>query len=517
MEDLKTYYRGSLKSRIESLEAVRESLARRDPEAVESVRRTAHSLKGTGASYGFPEVTRAAKAVLEAPDTEVSETAAAMIETMRQVAFGNAEEVASILIVEDDAEMLRLLEAKLGGPDRRVFTAETSARATEILEQEDIALVLLDLVLPDEDGRNLLARLRSVPKYAGIPIIVVSARLGSQIKAECYSLGSDECFEKPVDLSALSAAVASKLLRAGEISREAQKDPLTGLLNRAGLKAAYERARALAERADYPLCLAVLDLDRFKAVNDQLGHHRGDEVLRRVAGVFSRALRRTDRVGRWGGDEFIILLPNADLKGAARALEKLIDSLSRESLLGSDVLEVSPPTPELHLGFSAGVTLVTPELELEAVVAEADQLLYLAKAGGGGRVMIPGQSTETAPRRVLVVDDDDEIAHMLNEHLGRAGFEIRRSADGLAGLKRAVETRFDLLVLDVLMPSMNGFELLGRLRKLPAHHRTPVIMLTSLGSEEDILRAFELGADDYVVKPFSPAELIARAHRLLKR
>ncbi len=93
MEDLKSYYRGSLKTRIESLEAVRESLSRREPGAVELVRRTAHSLKGTGASFGFPEITRAAQAVLEADAEAVPETAEAMVEALRQVAFGSDEEV----------------------------------------------------------------------------------------------------------------------------------------------------------------------------------------------------------------------------------------------------------------------------------------------------------------------------------------------------------------------------------------------------------------------------------------
>jgi CheY-like chemotaxis protein/HPt (histidine-containing phosphotransfer) domain-containing protein len=88
MEDLQAYYRSSLKDRIETLEAVRDALARRDSEAVEAVRRTAHSLKGTGSSFGFPEVTRAAQVVLDAPDSAVSETAAAMIEILRRVAAG---------------------------------------------------------------------------------------------------------------------------------------------------------------------------------------------------------------------------------------------------------------------------------------------------------------------------------------------------------------------------------------------------------------------------------------------
>jgi diguanylate cyclase (GGDEF)-like protein len=200
-------------------------------------------------------------------------------------------------------------------------------------------------------------------------------------------------------LSSLSAAVGSKLLRAREISRELQSDPLTGLLNRAGVEAAFECARALAERAGYPLCLALLDLDRFKAINDELGHARGDEVLSRVGEVLSSALRRSDRAGRWGGDEFVILLPNADLDGATQALEKLIDRLRRESLHGGDSrLDELPPASLANLDSSAGLSQVTAERELEDVIAEADRLLYLAKAAGGGRVMTVGRLAETSGR-----------------------------------------------------------------------------------------------------------------------
>ena len=307
MDDLKAYYRGSLKNRIETLEAVRLSLSEGDSEAGESIRRIAHSLKVTGATYGFFEISRAAESLLAASPDALLDATEALTQTMHRVASSAPETAAVILLVEDDVQMLGLLAAKLAGPNRKIITAESTAEADRILADSEVDLILLDLVLPDEDGRNLLARIRDNSRYTATPVIVASAREGTQPKAECYALGADEYFEKPLDFDALSATVATKLLRSGEISRETRLDPLTGLLNRAGVSIAFERAQAMAQRAGYPLSLALADLDGLKRINDTHGHAVGDEVLRRVAEILGSSLRRSDRVARWGGDEFVIL------------------------------------------------------------------------------------------------------------------------------------------------------------------------------------------------------------------
>jgi DNA-binding response OmpR family regulator len=116
---------------------------------------------------------------------------------------------------------------------------------------------------------------------------------------------------------------------------------------------------------------------------------------------------------------------------------------------------------------------------------------------------------------VLLAEDDELIASVVSHRLSREGYDVRHCADGAAALAAAAESRADLAVLDVKMPAMDGFELLARLRALPAWADVPVLFLTSLGGEQDLVRAFDLGANDYVLKPFSPAELVARVRRLL--
>ena len=507
MDDLKAYYRGSLKNRIETLETVKENLTHNDLEAQESIRRIAHSLSGAGATYGFPEISTAAEALLASSPEHLPAATEALIETLRTVALSAPDIAATILIVEDEPGMSHILEAKLAGPNRNVVLAQTSADATEILERTEIDLLLLDLGLPDEDGRNLLARLRGNPKYTATPIVVVSGRSGSQAKAECYALGADEFFDKPVDLEALSAAVATKLLRAGEVSLEARHDPLTGLLNRAGVSIAFERALALAQRAGYPLSLALVDLDGLKRINDTHGHAFGDEVLRRVARILTTSLRRSDRVARWGGDEFVILFPNGTPSGATFALDKA------RRTLGEEIFEdIDQP---LRIRLSAGVTAIERGACLEDVVARADLLLYRAKSAGGNRVLTADRRPVAANKRVLLAEGNLETAERIAERLREADLDVVSCVDGTTALEAAFVDDIDLAILDMKIPG-GGLELLQRLRKTAAHAETPIILLSGTDSEQEVLAAFDLGADDYVVKPISPLEIRARARRLLK-
>jgi len=284
----------------------------------------------------------------------------------------NGEKSNEILILEDDPEIGRFYQMKLAGPSRIIFIAQTTKAADQILEERDITLILLDLTLPDADGRNFLHRVRANPRTATVPIIVVSARRGPVSMSECFDLGADEYFEKPIHPEVLVAAVGAKIKRDAELARRARHDVLTGVLNRLAFQDVFCRIQAFSRRGMSPLALAILDLDRFKLINDKLGHPLGDQVLIRAARVITKAMRRSDVVGRWGGDEFVVLMPATDSSGARQALEAVGRALREESFpaLGE----------ESRLSFSAGVVNVSGVVSLDEAVAEADRLLYQAKA-----------------------------------------------------------------------------------------------------------------------------------------
>ncbi|MBI2191094.1 MAG: response regulator [Planctomycetes bacterium] len=509
-DDLKHLYRQGMAARIDALEAARKSLEKQGTPAVESIRRIAHSLRGSGGSFGFPEVTEAAGALEDAPDGEILSRLEKLLDVLREIASGGDAETTKVLIIDDDPESTLLLRAVLSRPGREILAAETAAKAESILADTRVSLILLDLVLPDTDGRNLLVRLRSRPATAAVPIVVLSALSGSQPKTECFALGADDVLEKPFNPETLSASLAARLHRSAVQLRESRRDALTGLPNRAAFCESFLSAVSLAARHREALSIGIADLDYFKSVNDSYGHATGDRVLRQAASLFSKTLRKSDIVARWGGEEFVILFPITQQEGAVRALEKTLDAFRAEAFQLED-------GRAFQVTFSAGVVPVTADSSVEEAVKEADRFLYLAK-GAGRNCILPSEGQIPSVRRtILLVEDDEVTAALIRHRLGREGMEVLHQSDGSEAVTVAAQISPSLVILDVKVPGLDGFGVLRRLRLMPSYAGVPIVMLTSLGNERDISRGFSLGADDYILKPFSPVELVARVLRLLSR
>lgn len=164
-----------------------------------------------------------------------------------------------------------------------------------------------------------------------------------------------------------------------EASRLMRHDQLTGVLNRRGIEEIFGKESARTQRRGSPLCVALLDIDNFKRLNDTFGHNAGDGALIHLADVIRRNLGPNDTVARLGGEEFIILYPDCDLDEAAAALTRLQRELTREYFLADE--------RKLLITFSAGVTLWQPGEAVEAVIARADDAMYEAKRTGRNKVV----------------------------------------------------------------------------------------------------------------------------------
>jgi diguanylate cyclase (GGDEF)-like protein len=509
MEDMKRLYIEALHARIDALEAAKKALGSGELEAEDSIRRLAHTIRGSGTTYGFPEITAAAAKVEDAKQNDLIDALEELLAILYTVAAQGESRLSGILIIEDNPVESRILQARLAAKNRNIFSAETAAQAEEILEQDEISLILLDLILPDTDGRNFLVKLKERPDLAGIPVFVVSAKGSQGTKAECFALGAESYFEKPVDPEILATAVAAKLQSSGEAVSKSRTDPLTGLPNRAAFTEEFNRAQSLAMRARTSLAVAIIDLDHFKNLNDTYGHQMGDEVLKRIRPVMSKALRQTDYIARWGGEEFVVLFPKADAKGAAGALDKALGILRKEQFsVGEQTIS--------DVTFSGGVEEVSSDVQVEEAIAEADRHLYQAKENGRAQIVTPDTEIAGEKKTILLAEDDELVASVVKHRLGREGFEVIHHPDGISAFNAAIDMTASLAILDVKMPGMDGFELLGKLREMTSYRTIPIVMLTSMGSEQDIVRGLELGADDYIMKPFSPVELLARIRRLMK-
>ena len=408
-----------------------------------------------------------------------------------------------ILVIEDDPEIQYLLSVVLDGDDREIVAVGDGATAQRALASGPFDLVLLDLILPDLDGRTLLTRLREDPATATVPVVVISARSDADIREDCYGLGADAYVEKPFDPESLEQEVALRLAKSAGRAGGGLSDPLTGLLNRAGLA-----ARCTEATQDYGL--ALVQLDGFAALSETWGWEAAEGVIRDVGDAIRDAVADDAVVGRLGGGEFAVYTPDPVEDDPTAVAERVLDAVRASELVGPDGEPVNPTA-------SIGVVEVSADSSLDEAVLRARQRLFRAREAGRNQVVDSDERDEESTARVLVAEDDEISATILLHRLEKEGLEVVRYDNGKEAYEAALEAVPDLVILDIKMPGMDGFEVLERLRRTPAYASIPIILLTSMGSEADVVRGFSLGADDYVLKPFSPVELSARVWRLLRR
>lgn len=409
-----------------------------------------------------------------------------------------------ILVVEDDPEIRHLLSVVLDEPDREVVSVVDGKAAREALRGgESFDLVLLDLILPDLDGRTLLTGLRGDPATAPLPVIVISARNDPDIREDCYALGADVFVEKPFDPERLERDVAVRLERSAGHERTGVRDPVTGLLNRAGLTGESERARE-----GYGVVL--IQIDGFSSLSESWGWEVAEDAVQEMGDAIRDAVGTDGVAGRLGGGEFAVHVPEPAVGESTRVAERVLDAVRSHPV-------TAPDGESLNLTASIGVVDVEADTRLEDALLQARRRLFMARESGRNQVVASDAGEGDAPTRVLVAEDDEISATILLHRLEKEGLEVTRFDNGRAAYEAALEEVPDLVILDIKMPGMDGFEVLERLRRTPTYVEIPIILLTSMGSESDVVRGFDLGADDYVLKPFSPVELSARVWRLLRR
>ncbi len=520
MDELTERYRRGLGERLEALSADRASLAR-SRAARKRVRSIAHSLKGSGGTYGFPEITAAAAAVEAAPDAGLRDALDALVAILRREAAAPESRPAPadgpsggtagphvVLVVDDDPDVTRLLTAVLSAPGREIRVLATAAEAEQAVRGQPVALIVLDLMLPDADGRSFLARLRDEPSTAAVPVIVLSGHVAAQARTECYALGAEAFIVKPFDPSAVATTVAAILERTGRFGHDARLDPVTALPNRVAFREAFDQATASRASGRGPIAVALLELDQYRPLAASSGWGSADRALAFAARSLARALAGASIVARWTGGAFAVLLAGLGEEDAAARIAAALRAVRDETPAD----RVAP-----RFTFSAGVAEWTEGSSLAESLAEAESQVVAARAAGGDVVQSSVRPGAAARRVVLLAEDDDLIASVLKHRLERGGLAVEHFSDGASAAAAAAKLRPALAILDVKMPGMDGFELLGRLRGEAALARMPIMMLTSMGNEQDVVRGLALGADDYVVKPFSPVEVVARVHRLLLR
>jgi diguanylate cyclase (GGDEF)-like protein len=275
-----------------------------------------------------------------------------------------------VLLIEDNADAREALALVLEHHGYAVRSAEDGADALAQIMRQPPDLMITDLEMPVLSGFDLLKEIRAVPALADIPVIVLSAHHNPEERVTGLDLGADDFLAKPVHVDELLARIRRHLLRSDrhrEVARQSMVDALTGVLNRRGLANLFARE---LERAGEAMSVAVIviDLNDFKAINDMWGHAAGDTALCAVARALQDALRATDRIGRMGGDEFAIVLPQV-------RSEDCVQLAQRVRQISPIVLELSPGA-ELRVSLALGLALAAPGESFDAVLARADAAMY---------------------------------------------------------------------------------------------------------------------------------------------
>jgi diguanylate cyclase (GGDEF)-like protein len=302
-----------------------------------------------------------------------------------------------VLIVDDSVTIRRILGRALEKDGYRIEEASDGRDALERCHADPPDLVLLDIDMPVLDGLSTLRAMKDDDELRTLPVLFLTAHTAGEDVAAGLALGAQDYLRKPCDPAELRARVSTalrtkaqedRLEREIRASREiSSTDPLTGLGNRRRFEARTEEL-ATGHGADVSIGVLMIDADHFKRVNDQEGHAVGDVVLRIIAGRLAGAVGDDDTVIRWGGEEFVVLTPNATGKDVERLGERL------RAAVGDSPLAISPVLT-LPVTVSVGCAIGALE-DVDAVLRAADDALYDAKSNGRNCVAIRSHWTSAA-------------------------------------------------------------------------------------------------------------------------
>ncbi|MBM4125127.1 MAG: diguanylate cyclase [Nitrospira sp.] len=298
------------------------------------------------------------------------------------------------LIADDDPISQRILKTALSKWGYEVMVTQNGAEALEILHRADgPRLAILDWMMPNLDGLEVCRAVRTQAAQPYVYLLLLTSKSHRTDVIAGLGAGSDDYLTKPIDLEELRARLQAgqrildlqtELIAAREAFHlQATHDSLTGLWNRAAIFDALERESARAKREQTTFAVILADMDHFKRINDTYGHATGDIVLVEATKRLSSAIRAYDALGRYGGEEFLLVLPGCDERNARRLAERI-----RAGLEGSPVETDDGRTIPISLSLGVAIGGADDAEPPETLVKLADQALYRAKERGGNRVEV---------------------------------------------------------------------------------------------------------------------------------
>jgi diguanylate cyclase (GGDEF)-like protein len=433
----------------------------------------------------------------------------------------------TVMVVDDDSITATVIAEVLRDQADIVLVPDgTQAHDRAVGLRPD--LILLDVMMPGTDGYLICGRLKEDPRTRDIPVIFVSSLSDEAQEARGLLAGAVDYVSKPISAPILTARVRNHLelkRQRDRLERESLRDDLTGLGNRTRLEDALNSEWRRAARLKGPVSLMVVAVDGFESFSRLYGPLATRECLRKVgAALAASAQRPGDIVGRFPPDRFLAILPDTDAKGALAVAERM-----RAAVRLLDVPHAEAG-PEATMTVSVAVSTCQPSPGEHPAFALEQVMEGLAESQQLGRDRCVSLQGEPAPKpegprvapaaavqgRLLVVDDDPVSVQVLSELVRSAGYGVQTLEDSTGAVGQAQATLPDLILLDLRMPGIDGFEVCRRLKRNPLTAAIPVVFLSIVDDPAEKLRAFEVGGADYVGKNFHPEEVLARIGHQIK-
>lgn len=284
----------------------------------------------------------------------------------------------TILAVDDKKENLDVILDIL--EDFDVIPVTSGSKALEIIEEENISLILLDIVMPEMNGYEVCAKLKSDPRTASIPIIFATAKTDENSISQAYAAGADDYVSKPLKRSEVIARVQTQLRlkkTIEELEHLASRDTMTGAYNR---RKFFELSRPIFQSAKEDVYLAMLDIDHFKKVNDTFGHDAGDMVIKHVAKSIYEILPESSIFARIGGEEFVVLCTGITAERISELFERIKNTIA--------LSRIDHNGHTIDVTISTGLVSKSDSMHsIDDLLKQADLALYDAKNSGRNQVV----------------------------------------------------------------------------------------------------------------------------------
>lgn len=292
-------------------------------------------------------------------------------------------------------------------------------------------------------------------------------------------------------------------VRLHRLESEAVTDPLTGAFNRRYFEKRLSQEMKRVERMGRPMAMLFMDIDNFKGYNDQFGHSAGDEAVKRLVETVSQCVREMDIIARHGGEEFVVLLPEAELEAATTVAERIREMLSAGGV-------TIPKEGKHSLTVTIGVAAYRTRESAAAFLHRADQAMYQGKLKGKNQTALDAQD---AKGTILIVDDEVSIREVCSRTLTREGFLVNMAESGETAIDQLSRETPDLVIVDMNMPGISGLDVLRILRR--DRPGTPAISISGSLTEDEAQTLQSMGKVQILGKPFQVDDLMESVRKAL--